>query len=67
MRQLNVEDSIKKKGLTLDNYLQRQDEMTDEEITYMLNQEPGRARLDEERKAWPSITDRSRAEFLRDF
>ena len=63
----NIEASIKNKGLTMDNYLQHLDEMTDEEITFMLNQEPGRERLDEERKARPSITDRSRAEFLRDF
>ena len=62
-----IEAAIKAKGLTLDNYLQHLDEMTDEEITFMLNQEPGRKRLDEERKARPDITDRSRAEFLRDF
>lgn len=63
----NLEASIQAKGLTPDNYLQHLDEMTDEEITHMLNQEPGRKRLDEERKAWPSLSDRSRAEFLRDF
>ena len=63
----NIEKSIKAKGLNLDNYLQHLDEMTDEKITYMLDQEPGKVRLDEERKARPEITDRSRAEFLRDF
>jgi hypothetical protein len=41
--------------------------MTDEEITYMLNQEPGREKLDEERAACPEISDRTRAEYLRDF
>ena len=46
----SVEASIKAKNLTMDNYLDHPDEMTDEE-----------------RKAWPDITDRSRAEFLRDF
>ena len=50
-----------------DNWLQHLDEMTDEEITERLNQEPGRERLDEERRASPDITDRTRAEFLRDF
>ena len=63
----DVASSIQAKGLTLDNYLQHLDEMTDEEITYMLNQEPGKERLDEERAADPSITDRTRAEFMRDF
>lgn len=63
----SVEASIKAKNLTMDNYLDHLGEMTDEEITYMLNQEPGRKRLDEERRARPDITDRTRAEFLRDF
>lgn len=36
----SVEKSIKAKGLTQDNYLQHLDEMTDEEITYMLDMDP---------------------------
>lgn len=66
-KKIPLPDQIRAKGLTMDNYLDHLDEMTDEEITYMLNQEPGRKRLDEERKADPSISDRTRAEFLRDF
>lgn len=58
---------IRAKGLTMENYLDHLDEMTDEEIAFMLNQEPGRERLDEERRADPSISDRTWAEFLRDF
>jgi hypothetical protein len=64
---MDIEKSIQTRGLNLDNYLERLDEMTDEEITYMLNQEPGREKLDEERAACPEISDRTRAEYLRDF
>lgn len=53
--------------ITVDNYLQHLDELTDEQITEFLNQEPDAERIAEERKARPSITDRSRAEFRRDF
>ena len=63
----DLQASIKAKGLTPDNYLWHLDEMTDEEITYMLDQEPGKERLDEERKAQPEISDRTQAEFYRDF
>ena len=63
----SIATTIKAKGLTLDNYLWHLDEMTDEEITYMLDQEPGKEQLDEERKAQPNISDRTRAEFYRDF
>ena len=53
--------------ITVDNYLYHLDELTDEQITEFLNQEPNAERIAEERKAMPSITDRSRAEFRRDF
>lgn len=53
--------------ITVDNYLYHLDELSDEQITEFLNQEPDAKRIAEERKAWPSITDRSRAEFRRDF
>ena len=59
--------SIRDRGITQENWLQHLDTMSDEEITYMLDREPGKARLDEERKANPSITDRIWAETLRDF
>lgn len=55
------------RGILFNNYLSHLDEMTDEEITAMLNREPRRDGLEEERKAQPSITDRTRAEFMRDF
>ena len=62
----NLEASIKAKGLTPDNYLQHLDEMTDEEITHMLNQEPDAKRIAEERKV-TGTTAREMAEDKRDF
>ena len=53
--------------ITVDNYLQHLDELTDEQITEFLNQEPDAALIAEDRKGWPDITDRTRAEFRRDF
>ena len=55
------------RGISQANWLQHLDEMTDEEITFFLDREPGKERLDEERRARPSISDRTRAEFMRDF
>lgn len=55
------------RGINQDNWLQHLNELTDEEITFLLDREPGKERLDEERKADPSISDRTRAEYLRDF
>lgn len=66
-KKIPLPEQIRAKGLTMDNYLDHLDEMTDEEITYMLNQEPGRELLDAQRRADPSISDRTHAEFLRDF
>ena len=63
----NLEASIELKGLTQDNWLDHLDAMTDEEITYMLDREPDAKRIAEERKAQPSLSDRTRAEFRRDF
>lgn len=60
-------EPFKSRGITQENWLQHLDELTDEEITYLLDQEPGKERLDEERKADPNISDRTRAEFMRDF
>lgn len=63
----SIEASIKAKRLTRDNWLNHLDEMTDEEITYMLDMEPDAVRIAEERKAQPEISDRTTAEFMRDF
>lgn len=63
----SIEASIKAKRLTRDNWLNHLDEMTDEEITYMLDREPDAVRIAEERKAQPEISDRTTAEFMRDF
>lgn len=63
----SIESSIKAKRLTRDNWLNHLDEMTDEEITYMLDREPDAVRIAEERKAQPEISDRTTAEFMRDF
>lgn len=63
----SIEASIKAKRLTRDNWLNHLDEMTDEEITYMLDTEPDAVRIAEERKAQPEISDRTTAEFMRDF
>lgn len=63
----SIEASIKAKRLTQDNWLNHLDEMTDEEITYMLDREPDAVRIAEERKAQPEISDRTTAEFMRDF
>ena len=49
------------------NWLQHLDEMSDMEISYMLEQEPGIGRLNEERMARPDVTDRQYAEGMRDF
>lgn len=54
-------------AITQENWLQHLDELTDEQITEFLNQRPGRKRLEAERKADPNISDRTRAEYLRDF
>ena len=59
--------SLQRKGVTQENWLQHLDELTDEEITSLLDREPNRGQLDEEREARPDISDRTRAEFLRDF
>ena len=60
-------EPFKSRGITQENWLQHLDELSDEEITFLLDQEAGKRRLDEERKANPSISDRTRAEYMRDF
>ena len=60
---------LSERGITKNNWLEHLDEMEDSEITAMLNIDPpvNRECLDEERKARPSLTDRMRAEGMRDF
>lgn len=55
------------RGINQDNWLWHLDELTDGEITFLLDRELGKAKLDEERKADPNISDRTYAEYLRDF
>ncbi|MBR3018711.1 MAG: hypothetical protein IKH57_16795 [Clostridia bacterium] len=62
----NLEASIKLKGLTLDNYQSHLDEMTDEEIAFMLGREPDAKRIAEEMQA-AGTTPREQAEDKRDF
>lgn len=62
----NMEASIKAKGITLDNYLSHLDEMTDEEIAFMLGKEPDAKRIAQEQKA-AKVTAREMAEDKRDF
>ena len=62
----NMEASIKAKGITLDNYLSHLDEMTDEEIVFMLGKEPDAKRIAQEQKA-AKVTAREMAEDNRDF
>ena len=66
MKIVDPED-LKKRGITQRNWLRHLDEMTDEEITYMLDHEPNAAEIAEARKAQPNISDRTMAEFMRDF
>ena len=66
MKIVDPED-LKKRGITQRYWLWHLDEMTDEEITYMLDHEPDAAEIAEERKAQPDISDRTRAELLRAF
>lgn len=64
---MDIEKSIQARGLNLDNYLEHLDEMTDEEISYMLDLDEGKALMDEARAAQPNLSDRKRAEFMRYF
>ena len=53
--------------ITQQNWLQHLDSLSDEQITDYLNRTQNKEVLDEERQADPSISDRTRAEYLRDF
>ena len=58
---------LEKRGITRENWLDNLDQMTDSEITVMLNLRPDKKILDESRKASPSISDRNRAEAMKYF
>jgi len=60
-------DDLRRKRIDERNWLEHLDEMTGGEITFMLEQQPGKDGLDKNRQAHPEITDRIRAEFMRDF
>lgn len=54
-------------GINTENWIWRLDEMTDMEIFYMAEQEPGVGSLNEGRLVYPESTDRERIEFMRNF
>ncbi len=58
---------LEERGINLDNWLKRLDEMTDREISYMLDHEIGMGRRNEERVIHPETSERGYAEFMRDF
>lgn len=66
-RHKQIGEPLEKRGIDKNNWLWKLDEMTDREISYMLDQEPARGRRDEERIACPEMTDRTRAEFMSAF
>ena len=58
---------LEERGINQDNWLRHLDEMTDREISYMLDQEPGIGRRNEGRIVHPEASEREYAEFKRDF
>lgn len=65
-----IREKLRARGITQKNWLQHLDDMTDQEITIFIDAEVGPKelkKLNEQRKARPSITDRMRAEGMRDF
>ncbi len=59
-------DNLREKHINERNWLHHLDEMTNEEITFMLEQLPEKDGLNRNRQAHPEISDKIRAEFLRD-
>ncbi len=55
---------LEKRGINQENWLWRLDEMTDREISYMLDQEPGIGRRNEGRIVHPEASEREYAEFM---
>ena len=58
---------LKKRGITPENFPWELDQMTDQEITFMLDLTEGKGMMDDMRRAQPEQTDRQYAEFIRDF
>lgn len=58
---------LEKRGITEENYHLHLEEMSDQEISAMLDLTEGKSVMEEQRKAQPSLTDRRLAEILRDF
>ena len=65
--ELDYLEDLRKKHIDEQNWLKHLDEMTDGEITFMMEQLPGKNGLNANRRLHPEIPDRIRAEFLRDF
>ncbi len=65
--ELEYWDNLREKHINERNWLKHLDEMSNEEITFMLEQLPGKEGLNRNRQAHPEISDRIRAEFIRDF
>lgn len=59
-------EDILSRGITQEDWPWHLDQLTYEEVTFMLNREPGRKQLDTMRKS-PAFSDRAWAEILRDF
>lgn len=62
-----IGEPLEKRGINLENWLRHLDEMTDREISYMLDQEIGTGRREEDRIVHPEASEREYAEFMRDF
>ena len=60
-------ESFAKKGINQENWLDHLNEMTDREISYMLDQEPGIGKMNEMRHVYPEMDEREYAEFKRYF
>ena len=65
--ELEYLEDLRKKHIDERNWLKHLDRMTDDEITFMMEQLPGKNGLNANRRLHPEIPDRIRAEFLRDF
>ena len=57
---------LSQRGITKGNYHLHLNEMSDQEITIMLDITEGKANMDSIRRAYPKQTDRTYADFIRD-
>lgn len=58
-----IAESLKARGIYKANWEFYLDDMTDEEITYMLNKERGVFLINEDRELRPDVSDRERAKW----